>query len=245
MCALWDASSYDRLSEPQQQWAEEVLARLRDLPPDSTLLDIGCGTGRVTEALVALVADGSVLAIDASPEMVALARRRLGAHAAVWCEDVLELKLAEPVDAIVSTATLHWVGDHDLLWRRLAEALRPGGRLEVQCGGKGNIARVREAIERVAHEIAPELVGFSPWVFADPSETEQRLCEAGFAGVRCWLHERSTWPRDVRAFVASSILPAHLGCLPEQRRESFATAVARAVTPPLDYVRLNVSARRA
>jgi trans-aconitate 2-methyltransferase len=245
MSALWDASSYDRLSEPQQQWAADVLGRLCDLAPDSTLLEIGCGTGRVTERLLALVPHGSVLAIDASPDMVALARRRLGGRATVWCEDALELELADRVDAIVSTATLHWVGSHDLLWRRLAQALVPGGRLEVQCGGKGNIERVRVAIERVAREIAPELIGFSPWVFADAPETERRLREAGFGEVRCWLEQRPTRPHDVQAFVATSILPAHLARLAPERREPFARAVASAVTPPLDYVRLNVSARRA
>jgi trans-aconitate 2-methyltransferase len=183
MSALWDASAYDRLSEPQQQWAADVLERLGDLTPDSTVLEVGCGSGRVTEALAALVAQGRVLAIDASPEMVALARRRLGDRATVWCEDVLALKVTEPVDAIVSTATLHWVSNHDLLWPRLACALAPGGRLEAQCGGEGNIARVRAAIEGVARAMAPELVGFSPWVFAGPAQTEQRLRRAGFEAV--------------------------------------------------------------
>src|SRR5437899_1687708 len=135
----WDAATYDRTSQPQQAWAAEVLARLRDLTPQSTVLDVGCGSGRVTEAVLALVPNGRVLAIDASAEMVELARSRLGDRATVWREDVLELRLAQPVDAIVSTATLHWVSDHERLWRVLARGLRPGGRLEVQCGGEGNI----------------------------------------------------------------------------------------------------------
>jgi trans-aconitate 2-methyltransferase len=183
--------------------------------------------------------------MDASPEMVALARRRLGDRAHVWCQDVLDLDLADPVDAIVSTATLHWVSDHDRVWARLARALRPGGRLEVQCGGKGNIARVREVIESVARDAAPELVGWSPWVFAGPQETQRRLREAGFAEIRTWLEDRPTYPADVAAFMPTSILPAHLGRLPEERRERFAAAVVAGVRLPLDYVRLNVSAVRA
>jgi trans-aconitate 2-methyltransferase len=240
----WDARTYDRSSEPQQAWAADVLARLAGIAADATVLDVGCGTGRVTEALLEIVPRGRVLAVDASTDMVELARERLGERARVWCEDALELELDEPVDAIVSTAALHWVPDHDRLWARLARALRAGGVLEIQCGGEGNIDRVRAVIESVAADLAPELVGWSPWVFASPRETERRLRDAGFTGIRCWLRERPTHPQDVDAFVRTSILAAHLERLPEERREPFAAAVVAGVRLPLDYVRLNVSALR-
>ncbi len=244
MGTRWDARTYDQTSEPQQAWASEVLARLAGIAPDATVLDVGCGTGRVTQALPALVPQGRVLAIDASSDMVALARRRLGERAKVWCQDVLDLDLEDRVDAIVSTATLHWVTDHDRLWPRLARALRPGGVLEVQCGGDGNIAGVREVIDAVVRDSAPELVGFSPWVFAGPQETDRRLRQAGFIATRCWLQERPTYPQNVEAFVRTSILAAHFERLPEERREPFAAAVLAGVRLPLDYVRLNVSAVR-
>jgi len=110
----------------------------------------------VTEALVERF--DRVLAIDASAAMVAQARERLGDRAEVWQCDVLELEVPAPVDLVVSTATLHWVPDHDRMWRRLAAALKPGGRLEVQCGGRGNIDPVCGAIGGAA----PELAGRSP-----------------------------------------------------------------------------------
>ena len=244
MGTAWDAGTYDRTSAPQQAWAADVLARLDGIAPDARVLDVGCGTGRVTEALAALVPRGRVLAMDASPEMVALARQRLGSGVEVWCQDALEIELDEPVDAIVSTAALHWVRDHDRLWMRLAAALRPDGVLEVQCGGRGNIDGVRRVIDAVARESAPELVDFSPWTFAGPEETASRLRQAGFTATRCWLQERPTYPEDMDAFVRTSILAAHLERLPEERREPFAAAVVAGVRPPLDYVRLNVSAVR-
>jgi trans-aconitate 2-methyltransferase len=241
----WDAGTYDRSSDPQQAWASEVLARLEGIAPDATVLDVGCGTGRVTEALLALVPEGRVLAFDASADMVALARERLGDRAEVWCQDALDLDLGEPVNAILSTAALHWVTDHDRLWARLARALRPGGIMEIQCGGEGNIARVREVIDAVAGGCAPELLGWSPWVFAGPRDTERRLRDAGFTETSCWVEERPTYPQDLAAFVPTSILAAHLARLPDERRGQFVDAVVAGVRLPLDYVRLNVSAVRA
>jgi trans-aconitate 2-methyltransferase len=238
----WDARTYDRSSQPQQAWASDVLARLDGIASDATILDVGCGTGRVTELLLTLVPHGRVLAVDASDDMVALARERLGDRADLWCQDALDLELDDPVDVVVSTAALHWVTDHDRLWVRLAQALRPGGVLEVQCGGHGNIDRVRQVIDAVARDHAPELVGWSPWNFATPQDTERRLQGAGFTAIRCWLQDRATYPEDVAAFVPTSILAAHLARLPEEQREPFAAAVVAGVSLPLDYVRLNISA---
>jgi hypothetical protein len=63
---------------------------------------------------------------------------------------------------------------------------------------QGNIARVGELIDRGAQDAFPELVGWSPWVFASPQETERRLRAAGFSSVRCWLEDRPTYPRGHR-----------------------------------------------
>src|SRR3954471_15853393 len=98
MGTAWDARTYDRSSEPQQSWASEVLGRVEGVAPDAAVLDVGCGTGRVTEALLRLVPRGRVLAIDASAEMVVLARRRFGDRAQVWCQDVLDLDVEPVVD---------------------------------------------------------------------------------------------------------------------------------------------------
>jgi trans-aconitate 2-methyltransferase len=241
----WDAETYDRTSKPQQRWANEVISRLIGIERDATVLDVGCGTGRVTEHLARLVPAGRVLAIDASEDMVELARERLGERAEVRRCDVLDLDLDAEVDVVFSTATLHWVTDHDALWPVLARALKPGGRLEVQCGGEGNIETVREVIDEAAAAVGADLEGFSPWTFASPEDTETRLRAAGFTEIKCWLAEEPAFPEETEAFVRTSILAAHLERLAEADREPFVAAVMQRVRLPLDYVRLNVSAVRA
>jgi trans-aconitate 2-methyltransferase len=240
----WDADTYDRTSRPQQKWANEVIGRLIGIDREATVLDVGCGTGRVTEHLARLVPSGRVLAIDASEEMVALARERLAQRAEVRCCDVLDLDLDEEVDVVFSTATLHWVSDHDALWPVLARALKPGGRLEVQCGGEGNIEKVRDVIAEAAASVTAELDGFDPWTFASPEDTERRLQAAGFTEIKCWLADEPAFPEETEAFVRTSILAAHLERLPVEDREPFVAAVMQRVRLPLDYVRLNISAVR-
>ena len=111
---------------------------------DETALDAGCGTGRVTRLLAERLPRGRVIAVDGSRAMVEEATERLADLAprvSVRHGNLLELELDEPVDLIVSTATFHWILDHDALFRRLFAALRPGGRLVAQCGGRGQHRR--------------------------------------------------------------------------------------------------------
>src|SRR4051794_4995531 len=136
----WDASTYDRVSDVQQKWAEVVLERL-PLAGDETVLDAGCGSGAVTRRLLDRLPRGHVIAVDASEEMVAHARVALGERATVFRADLATLRLHEPVDAIFSNAVFHWVLDHDALFGAVRAALRPGGRLVAQCGGAGNLDR--------------------------------------------------------------------------------------------------------
>src|SRR4051812_32679430 len=96
----WDASTYDRVSAPQEAWGREVLERL-DLQGDERVLDAGCGTGRVTALLAERLPRGEVLAVDGSEAMVEETRRRLGGRVEAFASDLLDLELAEPGDAIL------------------------------------------------------------------------------------------------------------------------------------------------
>jgi trans-aconitate 2-methyltransferase len=240
----WDAATYDRVASPQEAMGRDVLDRL-DLRGDERVLDAGCGSGRVTALLLERVPDGHVVAVDGSEAMVEETRRRFGDRVEAFAVDLLDLELDAPVDAILSTATFHWIGDHDRLFARLHAALKPGGQLVAQCGGAGNVAGVAAAIERVGH---PALAGWAgPWNFAGARETAQRLRAAGFSDVWTWLQPWPVRPEDPRTFFATVILGAHLDRLPEADREPFVDAVIAEVGGPVvaDYVRLNLLARRS
>src|SRR5688500_7141013 len=148
----WDARTYDRVADPMTRWGAAVLDRL-PLRGDERVLDAGCGSGRVTELLVERLPRGTVVALDGSPAMVEAARSRLarfGNRVEFVVADLGQpLPVAEPVDAILSTATFHWVLDHDALFRNLAAVLQPGGRLVAQCGGSGNVASIRHVLAGV------------------------------------------------------------------------------------------------
>jgi trans-aconitate 2-methyltransferase len=242
----WDAETYDAISDPQFKWGMEVLERL-ELRGDETVADVGCGSGRVTEQLAERLPEGKVIAVDGSEAMIAKARERLGEGTTFIVSDLSELALPEPADLIFSTATFHWIVDHDRLFARLHGNLAPGGRLVAQCGGEGNVARHAEAIGAVASrpEYAPHFEGMAAmWNFAAPDPTEARLRAAGFSAARCWLEPKPYEPVDPLRFTMTVTLGPHLSRLPERLRQPFAEAVLGLSEQPLtlDYVRLNIEA---
>ena len=243
----WDAAAYDRVSDPQLAWALEQLERL-DLGAGEVVLDAGCGSGRVTALLADRVPGGRVYAVDVAPSMVEHARTALGERATVLCQDLVVLDLPEPVDAVFSNATFHWIHDHERLFTALHEVMKPGGRLVAQCGGRGNIDAFRAAADSVAAEepFDQYFVGWPrPWNYAGPNETAERLGRAGFTEVSCWLEPKRVELDDPRPFVSTVCLVRHLDPLPDGLRAPFVDRVlARAGTPcVLEYVRLNMAAR--
>jgi trans-aconitate 2-methyltransferase len=243
----WNASSYDRVADPQTRWGAEVLERL-PLEGEETVLDAGCGTGRVTELLLAKLPRGRVVALDASAAMLGEARGRLARFGDrvtyVHADLELPLPIDEPIDAVLSTATFHWVLDHDALFANLAAVLRPGGLLVAQCGGFGNIARFIE----VASSVDPNFTR-NRHNFQTPEATTARLERSGFEAIRTWLSDART-PFEpgapLEAFLATVCLRTHLDGLRPDERAAFVHAVAeRMPEPVLDYVRLNIVARRA
>ena len=256
----WDATLYEGLSAPHARWGAGLLGRVA-LRGDEATIDAGCGTGRVTELLLERLPAGTVLAVDGSRAMVEAARRRFAEEPRVRVErrDLTVLEVEDPVDLVFSTATFHWIKDHDNLFRRLAGAIKPGGRLVAQCGGEGNISRATEAVRKVMDEdrYREYFEGFSDDKhYAGVAATEARLEAAGFEDIEVWTHEEPTpfgSVEELARFLATVVLGGHVVRLPEEDREPFATAVAERVAartveetgesaPVMDYVRLNLVA---
>ena len=243
----WDAATYDRVSDPMTRWGTAVLDRL-PLEGDESVLDAGCGSGRVTELLAGRLPRGRVVALDASPSMIDEARGRLarfGDRVSYVVADLgrpLPLGSRAPVDAILSTATFHWVPDHDALFANLAAVLRRGGRLVAQCGGSGNIASIQAVLATIGDGWLGDVH------FETPEATARRLAAAGFVEIEAWLQPEPTRferGEPFETYLRTVVLGSHVARLPASERDAFVSEVAgRLGDPVIDYIRLNISARR-
>lgn len=252
----WDAGTYHRVSAPQYTWGLRVLERLA-LRSGDHVLDAGCGTGRVTAALVerALAHSGRVTALDHSIEMTRAARRTLPAHVPVVVGDLVALPFRHAFDVVFSTATFHWVMDHEQLYRQLAAVLRSGGRVHAQCGGAGNLRAFHDRVHLLTGlpRFAPWFSGWrDPWVFLAPAAAAVYIRAAGFTEARTWLEPApATFASraDYRMFIERVVLGAWMARLAgaASEREAFLdvlcdAAEEDAIPFTLDYVRLNIEA---
>ena len=250
----WNAAAYHVLSEPQFAWGLRVLERV-SLRGDEHVLDAGCGSGRLTRELASQIKAGFVVACDLSENMARKALKTLGearSHSVV-CADLTALPFRGAFDLIFSTATFHWILNHDLLFRELRQVLRDGGRLEAQCGGGLNLAKIHGQANALRGQ--EPFRGYflnwrEPWLFATAAETEARLQRAGFVEPRCWI-ERAPTPfpdaEHFRAFIQAVVMRPYLLPLPNDLQDRFLDAIVAdaANEDPrftLDYWRLNISA---
>ena len=253
----WDAARYHRLSEPQRTWGVRVLERLAP-ERGERILDLGCGTGRLTSDLATAAGDGCVVALDRSETMLTEAARwfvERGVRAALVRADGAALPFAGAFDAVFSTATLHWIRDHPTAFAGIYRVLGPGGRFIAQCGGGPNL---RGLLTRAHALMASPAFRASfqqwddPWEFADVATTTARLAGAGFIDIEVSLESAPTLLENAHAyreFIACVCVRHHVDRVPSDDRPAFLdalTAGAAQDDPPftLDYWRLNIAARK-
>lgn len=258
MSAEWNAQRYHQVSNPQFAWGLRVLDRLT-LRGDETVMDVGCGTGRLTAELLKRLPHGRVIGVDQSAEMIEGAREYLRPtfrdRVTLVQADILTLE-SDPVDGVFSTATFHWIHDHARLFAHLRKLVRPAGFLHAQCGGGPNVARLHRRAT-VLMKTNPFALYFSnwtePWEFADAETTAKRLQTAGWVDIQTDLEPAPVvfdGPTEFAEFIETVVLRPHLAYLPSaQLRTQFVdaiTAQAGGDRPPfeLDYWRLNLRARR-
>jgi trans-aconitate methyltransferase len=249
----WDAERYHRLSRPQLAWGRAVLDRLAPRPGER-VLDLGCGTGRLTTEIAAATGSFTV-GLDRSAAMLAEAAGHAGRAVRFVLADGARLPFIDAFDAVFSGATFHWIPDHDRLFASVFGALRQGGRLVAQCGGGPNLRRLLDR----AHALmdSPDYTRYfgawsDPWRFAGPDDTRARLGAAGFSDIDVGLEPAPTTMPDRAAFenfISCVCVRHHVDRLPADVRPRFVGALADVAAgddPPftLDYWRLNIAARK-
>lgn len=255
----WDAECYHKICQPQLCWGLRLIDDL-GMKGHETVLDAGCGSGKLTAALLERLSTGRVLAVDRSENMLRAAEVHLGppcaSRVSYLLADLASLPVRETVDLVFSAATFHWVHNHEQLFATLLRVLKPGGRLVAQCGGGENIARLRHHLS-VLYRSQPYSDYFGdwqePWYFTGEEDASKRLREVGFTDIQVWLAPapfQFQTAAAYREFLGAVLLRAHLGHLPTAScRERFLddlTQLSAQEPQPfvLDFWRLNLRGRR-
>lgn len=245
----WSAEAYAKNAAFVPELGKAVV-ELLGVKAGERILDLGCGDGVLTQALVA--AGAEVVGVDASPEMVQAAKAR-GLDARVI--DGQALTFEAEFDAVFSNAALHWMLDPPAVAQGVFRALKRGGRFVGEQGGAGNIATLRGALREVLSEGGYAFPADDPQWYASPEEFQAVYSAAGFQNVEAWLIDRPTplpsgaadWYKTFRAgFLAQAQVPA-------SEIDAIAAAAEARAAPKLrqpdgrwiaDYVRLRFTMRK-
>jgi trans-aconitate methyltransferase len=248
----WDAGEYEKHSSGQFKWALELIEKLQ-LTGGESIIDLGCGDGKVTAELAGRVPVGRVLGIDSSPSMIDLARQKFPSHRYpnlhFACLDFRELESKKEFDLAFSNAALHWVKDQRRVLIRVAQALRAGGRLLFQMGGAGNACQVIQVLDETIARGGWKrwFTDFDfPYGFYHPHDYETWAVEAGLRLLRNELiakdmvHEGIT---GLAGWIRTTWMP-YLDRLPPADRDVFVRTLCEEFLrrhPPDDAGRVHVS----
>lgn len=149
----WDAQTYHLISYIQEVWAKELISNNK-WNGDEVVLDVGCGTGRVTNLIAQVVKKGRIYAVDIDENMIKLAREKYRhvKNVIFLISDISNANIPQPVDIIFSNAAIHWIPDYKQLFKKFHDMLNPDGKILIQCGGKGNLEKIIDILETLRKE---------------------------------------------------------------------------------------------
>jgi trans-aconitate 2-methyltransferase len=189
----WNASDYDKHSSVQLEWARELIQKL-NLQGSESVLDIGCGDGKVTAEIAQCLSDGCIIGVENSEEMIGLASRKFPEikfpNLQFKKMDAGEITFKNPFDVVFSNAALHWIRDHQPVLNGVAGCLKKLGRLLFQMGGRGNAEGIIAVINRLIETDPwkPYFKHFTfPYGFYDPDIYRDWLAQAGLKEKRIEL----------------------------------------------------------
>jgi len=225
----WNARDYAEHSTAQQEWARELIAKLQ-LQGSESILDIGCGDGKVTAEIATAVPNGSVLGVDNSRSMVELAQKKYPAdkfpNLNFQLADARNLPFKQQFKIVFSNAALHWVRNHLPVLDGIYNSLLPAGRILLQMGGRGNAAAIIAVLKDVINTTrwCPYFSDFEfPYGFHDAGDYKIWLEQAGFQSVRAellpkdMLHEGKP---GLAGWIRTTWLP-YTQRIPEEQQEGF------------------------
>lgn len=148
----WNPSDYSENSSAQFIWGKELLDLL-NIQGSESILDIGCGDGKITDLISRKLTTGKVIGIDSSKDMIRFANQKYinesNANLSFELADACNINYEKEFDIVYSNATLHWIKDQSTVLRNIKKSLKPNGRILFQMGGKGNLTELMEIVENV------------------------------------------------------------------------------------------------
>lgn len=245
----WDSESYTQKHAFVFQYGEGLLDLLNPQPGER-ILDLGCGSGELTQRIADRGA--RVVGIDSSSAMLAKAHTQFP-QLELHRMDATTFSFAEPFDAIFSNAVLHWVADYEGAVRQMAGALKPGGRLVVELGGKDNVALIVETVARRLRERGYEFLPF--WFFPSIGEYTPVLERHGFAVRLAQHYDRDTvlsdpqtgltdWIEQFGPYFFERVKPVHKVAILKQVNDDLRPILFRDGRWYADYKRLRIIAER-
>ncbi len=192
---VWNPKLYTQKHNFVYQYGEGLVELLAPQPGEC-ILDVGCGTGELTNQISE--AGANVVGIDSSEELILAACERFP-HLSFHQLDATQLADHEQYDAVFSNAVLHWICDQDVVSSGMFQTLKPGGRLVVELGGEGNVQQIREALKKTLQRHGYlKAADTNPWYFPSVGQYTTLLEQHGFRVQAAHHYARPTQLADAK-----------------------------------------------